>query len=172
MVPKGAIMRTVLCSICFALVSVLAPSAQEPPIVPQFPEISPPAVPEDEIAGVYECRGVGPEGNLYGGLVQIVKSGEIYRLQWFIGDENQFGMGVVRDNVLVVSYLSRTGTGVVLYRIKPDQLVGEWMLFGLEAVYSEILIRTSEDQLPDRPDPHQLPQPKRPLKPLPGSRTA
>lgn len=69
----------------------------------------------------------------YGGEVYIEKTGEVYKLTWYIGKQIQDGVGILEDDILSVGYIDGTlgDAGVVSYRVVPNER--------LEGVWSSIL---------------------------------
>jgi hypothetical protein len=92
------------------------------------------AAPYDDLAGVYRCEGTNPDGKPYRGTVEIVKNDQTYRVKWSMGQRSaSFGIGVVRGDMLAVSYYTGGNLGVVVYRIaKGPQLIGEWTVLGAD----------------------------------------
>jgi hypothetical protein len=102
------------------------------------------AAPNDDIAGVYRCEGMNPDGKPYRGTVEIVKNDQTYRVKWTMGQRGaSFGIGVVRGDMLAVSYYTGGNLGVVVYRIvKGPQLIGEWTVLGADGqLFPEKLTR-------------------------------
>jgi hypothetical protein len=102
------------------------------------------AAPYDDIAGVYRCEGTNPDGKPYRGTVEIVKNDQTYRVKWSMGQRGaSFGIGVVRGDMLAVSYYTGGNLGVVVYRIaKGPQLIGEWTVLGADGqLFPEKLTR-------------------------------
>lgn len=85
-----------------------------------------------EVVGVYECEGVNPDGSTYRGEVEISKDEDTYRVSWTMSERaTALGIGILRGDVLAVSYFTGESLGVVAYRIeKGGQLVGEWAVLG------------------------------------------
>ena len=109
-----------------------------------------------DITGVYQCEGANPDGTSYRGVVKIVGSGGTYRVTWVMGQRTtSVGIGLVRDGLLTVSYVSGGNLGIIVYRIlKGPQLVGEWTLLGADPdVFPETLTKlgTSVRSEPDSP---------------------
>jgi hypothetical protein len=109
---------------------------------------------KDTLDGVYECQGVGPNGDMYHGIVEIGKNDHTYRLQWRLaGDDTVYlGLGIVKGDTLAVSYFGET-VGVVLYRIEDGpKLIGEWTVVGADGeVYSETLTKVAAAVSPAAP---------------------
>ena len=84
------------------------------------------ATPSD-LAGLYICDGVGPDGAPYQALVEITKNNDTYQLLWWF--ESQvvgIGLGIRSGDVLAVMHYSGL-PGVVAYRIEEGpRLVGQW----------------------------------------------
>jgi hypothetical protein len=111
---------------------------------------------EIDITGVYRCEGTNPDGSSYQGLVRIIREDETYQVRWHKGDRIiSLGVGLVRDDLLSVSYVASGNIGVIVYRIKKGpQLDGEWTILGAsDKVLSETLTKlgmsVSNDADPD-----------------------
>ena len=98
-----------------------------------------------DLSGVYQCEGVGPNGKPYRGTVEIAKNEQTYRVKWTIAPDGVYlGIGILKDDMLAVSYFGQV-VGVVLYKIeKGPRLVGEWTVIGADGqVFSETLTKPS-----------------------------
>jgi hypothetical protein len=94
--------------------------------------------------GVYDLEGHNPQGGPpYKGTVSIRREGDLYRLQWRIGQsQSQIGVGLLDGRVLSVGYLDRSGgdCGVVSYRLDGEnRLRGDWISVGGRTPGHEIL---------------------------------
>jgi hypothetical protein len=101
--------------------------------------------------GLYALEGynTGSASVNYLGSIRIAKTGEVYRLEWIIGTQEQQGVGLLRGDVLSVSYVDTTGeslsdVGVVTYNIQGDTLTGEWASFFSDRTGKEVLTYKSE----------------------------
>jgi hypothetical protein len=85
-----------------------------------------------DVAGVYRCEGTNPDGSQYRGVVEIEKDADTYRVRWTMSQRaTALGIGIMRDDVLAVSYFTGESLGVVAYhREKGGQLIGEWAVLG------------------------------------------
>lgn len=124
-----------------------------------------PTVSEPDLAGVYVCDGVNPEGNPYRGVVEVTKMGDIYHLRWTFpqSDDAALGIGIASNGVLAVSYYGSATAGVVVYKVGDGKkMEGKWTVAGADnQVYKEVLSR-----LPNHPRPQSEPsKPARPKKP-------
>ena len=98
-----------------------------------------------DLSGVYQCEGVGPNGKPYKGVVEIAKNDQTYRFKWTIAPDGVYvGLGILKGDAMAVSYFGQV-LGVVLYKIEKGQrFVGEWTVIGAEGqVYSETLTKMS-----------------------------
>ncbi len=120
------------------------------------------ATPSD-LAGLYICDGVGPDGSPYQALVEIVKNNDTYQLMWWSESEVVgIGLGIRSGDVLAVMHYSGL-PGVVAYRIEQGpRLVGQWTVAGADGVvFSETLtkapdeIRAPSTPRPDTPEPQR-----------------
>ena len=118
--------------------------------------------PKPDLAGVYQCDGINPDGSAYRGVVEIAKVQDTFRVRWTLRDDTSVvGVGILSSGVLAVSYFGGS-PAVVVYKIDGNQLIGEWTMGGAEGgVYSETLTRVAVA-------PNQLPQtPERPREKAP-----
>jgi hypothetical protein len=102
-----------------------------------------PVVPEQrELTGLYICDGVNPDGTPYRGFVEIVRNDETFRVRWRLASRVSYiGIGILSEDVLAVSYYGGM-TGLAVYRVAGDRLVGSWTLAGADsAIYSETLTK-------------------------------
>lgn len=123
------------------------------------PVLRPPVVAADDaLAGMYTCEGVNPAGRPYRGVVQIVTVGEIVHLRWtFERDDEQVGFGFISHGLLVVTAYGAGSMSVVTYTLVPGQpLVGQWVMYGADGIYTETLTRMPADH-----PPMQAPTPQR-----------
>jgi len=103
---------------------------------------------QPDLAGTYRCEGLNPEGKTYEGTVEISKQEQTYRLKWMTPPAGvSVGIGIVKGDVLAVSYFDGAMMGVVLYKIeKGPKLVGEWTVIGTEGhVYPETLTKLGRE---------------------------
>jgi hypothetical protein len=98
-----------------------------------------------DVAGVYMCDGVNPEGNPYRGIVEIVKTQETFQVRWTFpqSDDSALGIGILSNGVLAVSYYGGATAGVVVYKIAEGQkMVGQWTVTGANGgVFNETLTK-------------------------------
>ena len=117
----------------FALVlAMLAgiPERKDPEIRPENLEIA---------EGYYLCNGKIADKE-YEGIVVIRKHGDSYILQWVIGLEAYFGVGMRDGDRLVVGWSSSAGKGVTVYQVGSKKLVGTWVAIpGNGKVHEETL---------------------------------
>jgi hypothetical protein len=87
---------------------------------------------QPDVAGVYRCEGTNPDGSRYRGVVEIRKEADTYRVSWTMSQRaSALGIGILRGDVLAVSYFTGESLGVVAYRMeKGGQLIGEWAVLG------------------------------------------
>ncbi len=87
----------------------------------------------DDIAGEYTCFGTDARtGRMYGYEVEINKTGDVYKIQWFYEGEPLYdGVGVVMNGRLCVGYASPVGYGAAVYKIEPGGVLnGLWGIPG------------------------------------------
>lgn len=104
--------------------------------------------------GVYRSEGVNPDGTKYRGTVEIAKDDQTYLVRWLARQVTSIGIGIVRGDVLAVSYYTGTNIGVALYRIeKGPRLTGEWTVLGADGQrYPETLTKMGRDARQQDPD--------------------
>jgi hypothetical protein len=107
--------------------------------------------------GTYRSEGVNPDGTKYRGTVEIAKDDQTYLVRWLARQVTSIGIGIVRGDVLAVSYYTGTNIGVALYRIeKGPRLTGEWTVLGADGQrYPETLTKMGRDAREE--DPAALP---------------
>lgn len=88
--------------------------------------VSAPAHAQDEweFSGTYYVDGENPGGNgYYDGQVNIYRTGDTYRMEWYIGNQTFIGTGISYGYVLAVGY----DGGTALYEAQDDgTLYGVW----------------------------------------------
>jgi len=104
--------------------------------------------------GVYRSEGVNPDGTKYRGTVEIAKDDQTYLVRWLARQVTSIGIGIVKGDVLAVSYYTGTNIGVALYRIeKGPRLTGEWTVLGADGQrYPETLTKMGRDARLEDPD--------------------
>lgn len=116
-----------------------------------------------DLAGVYVCDGINPDGSPYKGIVQIAKYRDAFQVQWSFNHEvSAIGIGIRSGNVLAVTYFSGL-PGVVAYRIeKGSKLVGEWTVAGADGtLFTETLTKTNDAEAGPAPR-HEAPDAQAP----------
>jgi hypothetical protein len=102
-----------------------------------------------DIAGMYFCEGTNADGTAYHGVVTIVRRADAYYVLWELQPAvTAFGVGLREGDTLGVSYYG-PNTGIIMYRIEGDRLVGRWTVPGGDNPASETLMPL--DQAPGRP---------------------
>jgi len=118
------------------------------------------SAPAPDLAGVYVCNGVNPDGSPYVGLVEIASVNGALELQWiFEGEVVAVGMGIRSGDVLAVAHYT-SAPGVIAYRIEDgDRLVGQWTVAGADgALFSETLTKVPPQALERTPQGDPSPQ--------------
>lgn len=112
---------------------------------------------EMALDGVYRSEGVNPDGTKYRGTVEIAKDDQTYLVRWLARQVTSIGIGIVRGDVLAVSYYTGTNIGIALYHIeKGPRLTGEWTVLGADGLrYPETLTKMGRDARAE--DPGELP---------------
>ena len=116
----------------------------------------------NSLTGVYACEGVNPDGHPYTAVLEVVQYGEHIRARWTFPDGPPvLGLGLLRDEVLAISYFSQGTVGLVVYRVVDDKMtVGEWITAGARGVHRESLTKLPDDYVPVDPVPdRQRPEP-------------
>ena len=107
-----------------------------------------------DITGTYFCEGTNSDGSPYHGVVTIVRRADAYYLWWELQPGiTVFGVGLREGNTLGVSYYG-PNTGIIVYRIEGNRLIGRWTVPGADDLASETLMPL--EQAPIRP-PSQSP---------------
>jgi hypothetical protein len=102
-----------------------------------------------DLAGIYLCEGVNPDGTPYKGLVEITPTADAYQVRWTMSEQSTNGIGIYKGGVLAVSYFGGT-PGVVVYRVDKSRLLGDWTMGDSKGrLYSETLTKLPK-QLRDR----------------------
>lgn len=128
-----------------------------------------PDLPTD-LAGMYRCDGVNPDGTAYQGVVEITKLRDTFRVAWKMADSSVVGVGIYSGGVFAVSYFGGA-PAVVVYTVDDNRLVGEWTMGGMEgAVYAETLTKTASAPSQGEPGRQDSPkeEPRRQTKPAGG----
>jgi hypothetical protein len=95
--------------------------------------------PPADLAGSYVCEGTNGDGSAYQGFVTIVRRADAYYVLWELQPGvTAFGVGLREGNTLGVSYYG-PNTGVIVYRIDGQRLVGRWTVPGADRLASETL---------------------------------
>ena len=125
-----------------------------------------PTDPPVDLAGVYRCEGVSPNGTPYQGVVEIEKIRNTFRVRWTLSNVEVLGVGIFSSDVFAVSYFTYA-PAVVVYKIDGTRLVGEWSMGGIEGtLYPETLTK-----MPGRPELRK-PRSKEPVPPVIGIQAA
>jgi len=113
-------------------------------------------------SGVYLCEGTNPDGKRYRGIVQIAAVDDTFLVRWTLSDDIEVtGVGILRNDMLAVSYFGGT-PAVVVYKVDPEKLVGEWTMGGADGkTFAETLTRMPEASLTI---PKQQERPRRPRR--------
>ena len=111
---------------------------------------------EVDLSGIYECNGVGPEGDPYKGVVEIVRKDKTYWVQWTLSPQDvNHGFGIIQGDMFAVTFFGGTA-GVALYKIEAgSRLVGQWTIVDADGgTYPETLTKSSsqvaQPQLPPK----------------------
>ena len=102
--------------------------------------------------GTYSLEGynAGSYTANYFGTVKIERQGDVYKLQWSIGGQEQRGVGILEDSILSVGYMDVTqgqtrDMGVVSYRLVGEgKLEGKWSSISASHAGKEVLEKVPE----------------------------
>lgn len=99
-----------------------------------------------DIAGRYSVEGHDPNGQSYGGTLDLARDGEAWSFHWDFGNGTAIGVGLLDGDVLaVVCQFNTGGICLSIYRIVRDaqhlRLVGHWTIPGTVGVFDETLTR-------------------------------
>jgi len=82
------------------------------------------------------------DGRSYRGTVEITKAGEIYSVMWRYAGREHYGVGILKDDLLIVGWGNTNGGGVVYYDLTdPMELKGAWAIPGVWYLGIEDLVR-------------------------------
>ena len=108
-----------------------------------------------DLAGMYLCDGVNPDGSEYHGTVEIAALDDAFLVLWTLSDgASMVGVGIYSGGVLAVSYFPGV-PAIAVYKVDGDGLVGEWTMGADGGVHPETLIKTVPES--PQPPPHRLP---------------
>ena len=90
-------------------------------------------------------------------MLELVQRGDLVGARGTFADAPPvWGIGLVREGVLAISYFSLGTAGLVVYRVENDAITGgEWIMAGAGGVYRESLTKLPDDHAPVRPTPQQ-----------------
>jgi hypothetical protein len=96
-----------------------------------------------DVVGDYAGEGTNPGGQgSYTCEVKINRTGDVYAVQWFFdGALGYEGVGIVKDGLFCVGYVSDQGYGVVVYEVKGSTLEGIWTTPGFDGLGRETLTK-------------------------------
>lgn len=97
--------------------------------------------------GTYSLEGYNAQSTSisYIGTINIKKDGDIYKLQWNIGEQKQAGVAILEGGILSVGYMDTTvggdqDMGVVSYRVLDNgNLEGKWCSLSSNHTGKEVL---------------------------------
>lgn len=83
-------------------------------------------------SGVYTIKGTNPGVGPYTGTLTISPRGDIYDVQWVIGNLRYSGVGIANGDTLSVAYsgADHSFMGVISYTGRPNGLEGKWAIYG------------------------------------------
>ncbi|MBN2252042.1 MAG: hypothetical protein JW724_08240 [Candidatus Altiarchaeota archaeon] len=80
-----------------------------------------------KLEGTYDVKGTNPDGSPYEAVLTLTPQGKSWYAEWNFGDGVIEGEGITIDDLLVTGFGSSENTGVLIYEIKGNKLVGEWI---------------------------------------------
>ncbi len=112
---------------------------------------NPTAIPAQKIinlVGTYEVTGNTPgQQGEYKGTLKITKTDNTYQVTWTLGQETNFGTGLLQGDSFAVAYTNSNGSffGLVLYKIIDGgkKLDGIWTMAGANQYGHEIIVKQS-----------------------------
>jgi hypothetical protein len=94
------------------------------------------------IEGTWEVAGTNAEGYTYEGTCEVSRNGDVYNVQWWIGEGVHYGVGFMMDEVFCVGWSDGGGFfGVALYTLKGNQANGVWASYGDSEAKIEVWTR-------------------------------
>jgi len=84
-------------------------------------------------SGIYTVSGMNPGVGAYKGTLTVVPKGDVYHVEWVVGNVRYDGIGVALGDMLSVAYTAgdRSWMGVVAYRQDGNgTLEGRWAVYG------------------------------------------
>jgi hypothetical protein len=84
-------------------------------------------------SGIYTVSGTNPGVGAYKGTLTVVPKGDVYHVEWIVGNVRYDGIGVALGDTLSVAYTAgdRSWMGVVAYRQDGNgTLEGRWAVYG------------------------------------------
>ncbi|HEY8612472.1 MAG TPA: hypothetical protein VIL69_14440 [Roseomonas sp.] len=91
--------------------------------------------------GVYDVRGVNPDGSAYTGQMVIQQVGlASWRVAWQVGEARFEGYAMSAGPVFSVGFTLEQRPGIAIYQVAPDGgMTGQWTLIGSSAIGTESL---------------------------------
>ena len=88
------------------------------------------AVAQKSVVGRYNVEGRSPDGAPYTGTVEVVPTGDTFRVTWMIDGQRYIGTGIGDGDFITVSYRSGNDTGLVLLVNENGVWTGIWTYAG------------------------------------------
>ena len=85
---------------------------------------------QKSVAGSYNVEGRGPDGSSYRGTVEVVPTGDTFRVTWLIDGQRYLGTGIGDESFISVSYRSGNDTGLALLVNENGVWSGIWTYAG------------------------------------------
>ena len=93
----------------------------------------------DGLVGHYTVKGTNPGGDgSYSGTVNVVKTGDTYKVTWKVGGDTYVGTGIGDDSFVAVSYASGKSTGIALFGHKKNDWQGVWTYASGKTIGTEV----------------------------------
>ncbi|MCA3336969.1 MAG: hypothetical protein INF90_00445 [Roseomonas sp.] len=88
------------------------------------------AAAQKSVTGSYNVEGRGPDGASYRGTVEVVPTGDTFRVTWLIDGQRYLGTGIGDESFISVSYRSGNDTGLALLVNENGVWSGIWTYAG------------------------------------------
>ena len=91
--------------------------------------------------GLYDVRGVNPDGSPYTGQMIVQQVGlASWRVAWQIGENRFEGYGMSAGPVFSIGFILGERPGIAIYQVGSDgSMTGQWTLIGSSAIGTENL---------------------------------
>jgi len=80
-----------------------------------------------KLEGTYDVEGTNPDGSTYTAILDITATGKSYYALWTFGEGTVEGEGITIGDLFVTGFGTTEFSGVLIYEITGDKLVGNWV---------------------------------------------